>query len=148
MDLKFQVQAKINRPRGAVFDAVADAEKLSKYFTTAGASAVLRAGARVVWKFADYPDDIEVFVREVVPGERIGFEWKAEYPESDYMTSVEMVFESLNPHTTLVRIAESGWRETPQGLASSYMNCHGWTQMLCCLKAWLEHNINLREGFY
>jgi hypothetical protein len=27
-------------------------------------------------------------------------------------------------------------------------NCEGWTGMLCAMKVWLEHDINLREGFY
>ena len=50
--------------------------------------------------------------------------------------------------TTLVKIAESGWRDTPKGLDGSYQNCSGWMQMLCCLKAWAEHRINLRQGFF
>ncbi len=45
-------------------------------------------------------------------------------------------------------ISERGWRETPGALNASYGNCHGWTQMLCSLKANLEHGINLREGMY
>ena len=36
MELKFQVQAKIARPRDEVFDAVYSPEKLNRYFTTAG----------------------------------------------------------------------------------------------------------------
>ena len=148
MELKFEVRAKISKPREEVFDAVANPEKLSRYFTTGGARAPLRAGTEVVWRFADYPGDIVVFVKKVTPDEVIAFEWKAEYPESDYLTRVEMAFEALTPRTTLVTVAESGWRETPCGLKSSYMNCEGWMNMLCCLKAWLEHGINLREGFF
>ena len=30
----------------------------------------------------------------------------------------------------------------------SYRNCEGWSQMLSCMKAYLEHGINLREGYY
>lgn len=48
----------------------------------------------------------------------------------------------------MVTIAEAGWRDDEAGVSSSYQNCEGWTQMLCCLKAWLEHGINLREGLY
>ncbi len=49
---------------------------------------------------------------------------------------------------TLVRISEEVWRETQTGLNASYSNCPGWMSMLCCLKAWLEHGINLREGIF
>ncbi|MFC4242707.1 hypothetical protein ACFOYW_04915 [Gryllotalpicola reticulitermitis] len=31
---------------------------------------------------------------------------------------------------------------------TSRTTCEGWTGMLAALKAWLEHGINLREGFY
>ena len=148
MELKFQVQAKITRPRGEVFSAVADPEKLSKYFTTGGSSGPLRQGTDVIWKFADYPVDVPVSVRKVVPGELIVFEWAAADSPPSYNTTVEMAFEALAPRATTDRITESGWRETQKGLDSSYMNCQGWMNMLSCLKAFLEYNINLREGFF
>jgi hypothetical protein len=59
-----------------------------------------------------------------------------------------MTFAALDDGGTLVRVVEGGWRESPQGLRSSYLNCSGWTQMLCCLKAHAEHGVNLRKGFY
>ncbi len=148
MELKFQLQAKISRPRGDVFAAVVDPEKLSKYFTTGGSSGPLREGTQVVWKFTDYPVDVPLFVKKVVPGERIVFEWAAADEPPSYNTTVEMAFEELAPRSTQVRITESGWRETQKGLDNSYMNCQGWMNMLCCLKAYLEYNINLREGFF
>ena len=38
-----------------------------------------------------------------------------------------MKFESLSPDSTLVKIAESGWRPTQGALNRSYGNCQGWT---------------------
>jgi uncharacterized protein YndB with AHSA1/START domain len=146
MDLKFQVQARIEKPISEVFDAVYNPRKLEKYFTTQSASAPLDPGTTVVWQFADYPGEIPVQVGEVVPNKLITFTWEAQ--EGGYSTKVEMQFEMFGENETLVKIAESGWQETPQGLKSSYGNCHGWTQMSCCLKVFLEHGINLREGFY
>lgn len=145
MELSFRVQARIRKPRAEVFDAVYDPAKLSRYFTTAGASGPLDEGARVIWRFADYPGDVPLSVLSVVPGERIVFEWDA--AEGDYRTQVEITFETVE-QSTRVFVSERGWRPAQEGLNASYMNCHGWTQMLCCLKAWLEHGINLREGFY
>ena len=37
---------------------------------------------------------------------------------------------------------------TRQGAESAFDNCMGWTGMLAALKVWVEHGINLREGFY
>ena len=48
----------------------------------------------------------------------------------------------------LVTISEEGWRPTAAGLKASYGNCQGWMQMLCALKANIEHGINLRDGMF
>lgn len=146
MNLGFQVRAKISKPRSEVFAAVQDPAKLSKYFTTGGASGPLAEGATVTWRFADYPADIPVKVRKVVPEELIVLEWDS--GEGDGANRVEMAFQALTPQSTLVTISESGWKETQLGLDRSYMNCQGWMNMACCLKAWLEYAINLREGFF
>ncbi len=146
MELKFEVYGKIAMPVAAVFDAVTDPKQLSGYFTTGGASGPLREGATVTWSFADFPGAFPVKVTKLVRNERIELAWEAN--EGGYDTQVVMTFEALNPGATLVKIAESGWRETPKGQESSYGNCSGWMQMLCCLKGWLEHKINLRSGFF
>ena len=65
-----------------------------------------------------------------------------------YKTTVTMEFTGLEDGRTLVTISESGWRQTPGGLKSSYGNCEGWTGMLCGMKVYLEHGINFRTGFY
>src|SRR5271163_4361609 len=134
MQLKFQVQTKIQKPIAEVFDAVYNPAKLSSYFTTGGATAPLNEGATVTWRFADYPGDVPVTVKKLVPNQLIVLQWDAyEPPEKpgtappapvDYKTTVEMTFESLDPNNTLVRISESGWRETQKGLDGSYGNCH------------------------
>lgn len=146
MDLKFTVSAKIQKPIGEVFDAVHAPDKLSRYFTTGGASAALDAGATVMWEFADYPDAFPVWVRECIADECIVLDWDS--MENGRTNRVEMRFSALDDTTTQVSICEAGWSESQRGLDASYMNCMGWTQMLCCLKAWLEYGINLRKGFF
>jgi uncharacterized protein YndB with AHSA1/START domain len=158
MDLKFNVSARIAKPVEQVFEAVSDPDQLSRYFTTGGARGRLEAGATVMWDFADFPGAFPVDVVEVVPNERIVLRWEAAdgavdheagtYEPGGYQTVVTMAFEPLEGGRTLVTIAEGRWRETAGGLKASYDNCGGWAQMLCALKAWLEHGINLREGMY
>ena len=160
MELKFQVYAKIQRPVHDVFQAVYDPKQLSEYFTTAGASGPLKEGTTVFWDFADFPGKFPVVVKKVIPNERIAFEWDAVEndmpldqvkqmpPSIGYKTAVEIIFEALDPNSTLVRISESGWKETQNGLNSSYGNCQGWMNMACCLKAYVEYGINLRKGFF
>jgi uncharacterized protein YndB with AHSA1/START domain len=158
MELKFKVSAHIARPVHDVFEAVANPQNLSQYFTTGGAKGRLESGATVTWDFHDFPGAFPVDVSEVEQDRRIVLRWEAnEGGPADgdavtagagYKTQVTMTFAPLEDGRTLVTIAEEGWRESPTGLAASYGNCQGWAQMLCALKAWIEYGINLREGMY
>ena len=149
MELKFQVQTKIQKPVAEVFDAVQNPDKLSGYFTNGGASAPLVEGTTVEWAFEDTPGEkmgpFPVKVKKVVPNESITFEWEGA-PGRD--TLVEMSFEATAPGETLVKISESGWNENQDELNRSYNNCMGWSQMLSALKAYVEYDINLRKGAY
>jgi uncharacterized protein YndB with AHSA1/START domain len=157
MELKFKVSGRIARPVEEVFEAVADPARLSAYFTTGGAVGRLEMGKTVQWDFADFPGAFPVEVVEVEANRRIVLRWQAndrpaeadgEGAGSPYMTTVVFTFEPLDKGRTLVSIEESGWRETPSGLKAAFGNCQGWSQMLAALKVWVEHGINLRDGFY
>lgn len=150
MELKFQVQTKIQKPIDEVFDAVYNPSKLSGYFTNGGASAPLDEGTIVEWKFADTPGQVlgpfPVYVKEVEMNRSITFEWEA--LSGGYNTRVEMTFEETDPGETLVKITESGWKNAKTELKDSYGNCMGWSHMLSALKAYTEYGIDLRKGAY
>jgi uncharacterized protein YndB with AHSA1/START domain len=149
MPLKFTISGRIARPVHDVFEAVVDPEQLSGYFTTGGAKGRLETGSTVTWDFADFPGAFPVEVVEVDPDRRIVLRWQATDGGDDpYDTTVTMEFDELDDGRTLVTISEAGWRETAAAQEASYGNCEGWTGMLCALKVWLEHGINLRDGFY
>lgn len=145
MELKFKVTGRIAKPVHEVFEAVADPNQLSGYFTTGGAKGRLETGATVTWDFHDFPGAFPVEIKQVEQDKRIVLQWDA---DEGRKTTVTMTFEGLEDGRTLVQITEEGWRETPEGLKASYGNCEGWTGMLCAMKVYLEHGINLREGFY
>ncbi|MAH93608.1 MAG: ATPase [Hyphomonas sp.] len=146
MNLKFEVSGRINRPVEDVFEAVADPAKLSSYFTTGGAKGRLETGATVTWDFHDFPGAFPVHVVEVEPNKRIVLKWGGE--DGSSATLVTMRFEPTDDGRTIVSIAEEGWPSTEDGLKNSYGNCMGWSQMICAMKAWVEHGINLRDGMY
>ena len=150
MELTFRVAGRIAKPVSEVFEAVVDPKQLSRYFTTGGAKGRLEKGATVTWDFHDFPGAFPVKVIDVVKDEKIVFQWAVDGSNGDggYDTTVTMSFEPIDGDRTLVSIREEGWRETPAGLKGSYGNCEGWTGALCAMKAWLEHGINLRDGFY
>jgi uncharacterized protein YndB with AHSA1/START domain len=146
MDLGFEVSGRIGKPVAEVFDAVINPTKLSGYFTTiGGASAPLVPGTTVTWW-----GEVPVEVDEIVENKSIVLRWDARVSagQAPYKTKITMNFEPLDDDATLVTIAESGWLHGEAGLKKSYVNCEGWAQMLCCMKAFLEHGINLRDGFY
>lgn len=151
MDVKLKVSGRIAKPVAEVFEAVVDPKQLSGYFTTGGAKGRLVAGSTVTWDFADFPGAFPVKVVEVEDNKRIVLNWgAAEGTASDPSgnNTVTMSFEPLEDGRTLVTITEEGWRETQQGLDACVGNTEGWTGMLCAMKSFLEHGINLREGFY
>ena len=153
-ELAFTVGGRISKPVGEVFEAVVNPGHLSRFFTTGGAKGRIETGAIVTWDFHDFPGAFPVHVGEVEKDKRIVLRWDA--PEGAApadasgarRTTVTMTFEPLDDGRTLVRISERGWSQTPTGLKASYGNCEGWTGMLCAMRMWLEHGINLRSGFY
>ncbi len=135
MALRFKVSGRIARPVHEVFEAVADPDVLSEYFTTNGAKGRLETGATVVWDFADFPGAFPVHVVDVEQDRRIVLRWAAADGGDDgYETTVTMDFEPLDDGRTLVTIAEEGWRENDAAQEASYGNCEGWTGMLCALE--------------
>lgn len=149
-ELSFTVSGRVARPVADVYDAVADPAQLSKYFTTAGARGRLEAGAEVSWDFHDYPGRFPVEVVSAEPPTRIVIRWDGrDVTGEDGRTTVTFAFESIDDGArTLVTITESSWRATSAGAKNAFGNCEGWTGMLAALKVWVEHGINLREGFY
>ncbi len=149
-ELRFTVSGHIGRPCAEVYEAVADPAQLSEYFSTGGAKGRLEAGAVVTWDFHDFPGAFPVTVVEAVPPTRIVIRWEGdEAIDPSGTTTTTFEFEPVDDGArTLVTITESSWRPTPTGAQQAFGNCQGWTGMLAAMKVWLEHGINLREGFY
>lgn len=151
-DLHFTVFGFVSRPPAEVYEAVADPAQLSAYFATGGAVGRLTAGAAVQWDFADFPGAFPVDVVAAEDSERIVVRWGGE--ASDIVggaphTEVEFEFRPVDDGSrTEVRITERSWQVTAGGADAAFGNCMGWTGMLAALKAWMEHGIVLRDGFY
>ena len=143
--ISFTVHLSILKPVEEVFDAVVQPEKLSGYFT-ASASAPMREGSIVKWRFPEFSEEFPVTIRKIIRNDTIVLECESQ--EGGYNTTVTMKFEALDANSTLVSISEEGWRPTEKGIRSSYSNCSGWMHMLCSLKGYLEYGINLRKGSF
>jgi uncharacterized protein YndB with AHSA1/START domain len=141
----YTVQTKIKRPVADVFDAVVSSERMKKYFVD-GASSDLIEGKEVTWRWDHYGEN-PVVVRKVVENELVELaidsrEWDKTKDEA-YEVLVIFEFEELEDGTML-SISEQGWKTDADGLKGSHDNCGGWTHMAMCLKAYIEHGIDLR----
>lgn len=140
MNVKLSVRQRINRPIAEVFDAVVDPVKLSSYFVTA-ASGPLVPGQTVQWTWGDVSSD--TIVDEVVQDQRIVCRWEAH--QVNYHTACRFEFSANDDGSTTLAITEQGWQSDQAGIDSALDHAGGWQHMALCLKAWIEHGIDLRK---
>ena len=136
-----RVKERVLRPVGEVFAAIVDPEQMSRYFIT-GASGPMRAGTAVDWEFADVGAKVRIDVIEIGENRRVVYESSATGPR----TRVTMDLQEVDPGTTQVSITEAGWPLDREGVQRALGQTAGWTYFLCCLKAYMQHGINLRLG--
>ena len=140
VDVTFIVRTRIERAPAEVFDALIDPQALCAYFT-ATASAPLFPAAHVRWSWPG-GDEEDVEVVEIENASRIVLRWNAAF--IDERTTVTITLQPEDDGSTSVSVQESGWRVEPTHLASAFEHCAGWQSMVTCLKAWLEHGLDLR----
>ena len=140
-DLEVHVHERILRPVEEVFQALVDPARLGRFFVSR-ASGPLQGGTDVEWEFADVGARVRVSVREVEPNARVVFDWGA----SRVRTRVTILLRSDRPGTTIVTINESRFPLQREGMLRALEQNAGWTYFICCLKAWVQHGINLRLG--
>ena len=146
MARNYTVQTKIMRPVADVFDAVISKDKMLKYFVD-GASDDLREGQTIRWHWNHYGEN-PISVKQIIENELIVLtldsrEWDKTNDDA-YDVDVIFEFETLADGGTQLSISEDGWKTDADGLKGSHENCGGWTHMAMCLKAWIEHDIDLR----
>jgi uncharacterized protein YndB with AHSA1/START domain len=128
------------KPVEEVFDAVVDPTRMAGYFISA-ATAPMTAGETVAWRFDDVGVELEVDIHVVDRPRRITFTWAASGEPAD----VEMHFDGDSRSTT-VSVSEAPFPFTRDGVRRALGQTSGWTDFLCCMKAYLQHGVNLRDG--
>jgi uncharacterized protein YndB with AHSA1/START domain len=138
--IHYSISHTIRKPREEVFNAVFDPDILSTYFTKAS-SGPLVSGSKVIWTWVNDTQE-SFFVENAIPNEMIEGHWEAW--KVDYHVKTKFEFTTKDDGSTLVRLTESGFKNDELGRMSAFGQCNGWTDMLLCLKARLEFNIDLR----
>lgn len=141
MKITANAQDGILMPMAVVFDAIIDPAKLSGFFI-AKASGPLKEGQDIEWTFNDANARLKVHVTKIVNNEQISFDW----PASGVPTHVDIKFKYADIGATIISITESGWEMDKDGVDRALEQTAGWTDFICCMKAYLLHGINLREG--
>lgn len=144
MENKLAAQAfiQIQKSPKEVFDAIINPEKMQNYF--AFGSAPLVSGETVEWWFPEFPDHFPVIAKDIVPHSYISFDWSGE--QNDML--VEIKLEAQDDGSTLVRLNEHHMEFTAEGVQQALQQTGGWANFLACLKAYLEHGIQLRKGAF
>src|SRR5262249_8739250 len=137
----FHIPSSVSKSRFSSRHGRLDPAKMSGYFISR-ASGRMEAGTTVEWTFDDVEARLRVDVIEIDEDRRIVFDWAA----SGTKARVTMQLERRVNHATLVAIHESGWPMDAAGVKRALGQTAGWTDFLCCMKAYLQHGINLRLG--
>ena len=140
MTVQAHVKDRILVPRDEVFEAIVNPDRLAGFFIS-GASDRLREGKTVHWTFDDVGAALDVEVQTVRP-DQIAFSWDA----SGAPAQVDILLTDEGNRSTLIDITEQGWPDDDHAVDRALGQTAGWTDFVCCMKAYLQHGINLREG--
>jgi uncharacterized protein YndB with AHSA1/START domain len=139
--IRAKVQMGILRSAIEIFDAIIDPEKMSKYFIS-GSTGRMESGKTLTWTWEDFEGEHEVKIGKIEKDKVVSFEWNG----SGVNCVVVITLEPKGENQTLVKITESEWPADYKGANQCMGQVEGWTNFLCCLKAYLEYGINLRAG--
>jgi len=132
-----QAQMCIRRPAAEVFEAFINPAVTKNFWFTKG-SGRLEVNKKITWEWEMYRFSTTVVAREIVPGEKIVFEW------NEPARTVELGFQSLADGSTYITATEWGYDKTGDALLAAIRDSTGgFTTVLDGLKAFLEHGINL-----
>jgi uncharacterized protein YndB with AHSA1/START domain len=141
--IRAKVQMGILKPVHNVFESIIDPGKMSKYFI-AGSTGRMESGKTLIWTWPDFDGEIEIKVGKIEKDKVVSFEWNG----SGANCVVVITLEAKDENRTFVKITESEWPADYKGANQCMGQVEGWTNFLCCLKAYLEYGINLRVGAY
>lgn len=144
MSLSIKVALKIQKPQAEVFEAIVDPAKMSNYFIAWG-SARMETGKTIEWRFPEMDMQFPITIDKVEANDYISFNWPNNFDGKPML--VEMKLKQMDDGC-FVTITEKETENDENGIKWLKSNTEGWANFLCCLKASLEYNINLRKGAF
>jgi uncharacterized protein YndB with AHSA1/START domain len=142
--LEIKTQINVQRPISEVFEAIVNPDKLSVYFI-GSSTGRMEEGKTLTWTFPEFDAKFAIRVDKIQKDKYISYYWD----DSDgTKTLVEMNLTRKSDSNTHVEVLEKSRENDEAGLKWLKGNTEGWTNFLCCLRAYLEYGINLRKGCF
>lgn len=135
----------ISADRSTCYQALTTAYGWNAWFTLDSVFDPLPGGTLIFhwknWGASHYSGGDYGKVIELCPQEYFSFSWHPDQPT--YATLVELFFED-DRAGTIIRVRETGFADTPEGLKAMLQSAAGWGEALTLLKMYLEHGISTR----
>ena len=139
--LKIKVGLQVVKPIEEVYDAIVNPDKMKNYFISKSTGPMIE-GTTISWSFPEFEADFPVRIGKMEKNKYISYYWN---DMDGTETFVEMHLQETEPGVTFIRITEKERNNDEAGINWLRRNTEGWANFLACLKAWLEHGINLRK---
>jgi uncharacterized protein YndB with AHSA1/START domain len=131
-----EVQMLVRKSSAEVFNAFID-PAITTHFWFTKSSGKLETGKPITWTWEMYDFSTKVFVKDIIPTEKIIIEW------NEPVTTVEFHFNAVTADTTYVVIKNYGFNCTGEELIAKIKdNTGGFTTVIDGLKVYLEHGID------
>ncbi len=142
--LEIRVAIQIQKNRHEVFEAIVDPEKMSGYFISKS-SGRMEEGKQLLWNFPEFDIDVPLRVGKVQTDTYVSYYWN----HNDKELFCEMSLKDTpDKQGTVVSITEKEMDMDDEGITWLMGNTEGWANFLACLKAYLEHGVNLRKNAF
>ncbi len=141
--LEIKAAIQIQKSVHDVFEAIVDPAKMVNYFISES-SGRMETNKEIVWRFPEYDMNIPIRVGKMEKDKFISYYWTMD----DIEHLIEITLEPFDVNSTVVTVTEKGRENNESGIKWLKGNTEGWANFLACLKAYLDHGINLRKGSF
>lgn len=143
-ELEIKAGIQVAKSANEVYEAIVDPKKMSNYFIATSTGNLIE-GTSVNWTFPEFEGEVLIEVTRVIPNELVSFHWEGAKGKK---LKVEIVLHEMEDKSTVVKVTEGKMEADESGITWYGGNTEGWANFLACLKAYLEHGINLRKGAF
>ena len=140
MTLTSSATIQIQKPIDQVYESIINPTHMTNYFISES-NGRLETGKELLWEFPEFPGRYPISNIQVEPNLSVSFVWDPE-------TVVRIGLEAQEDNSTVVKVTEGAKENNEQNLKWLADNSSGWGNFLACMKAYLDHGINLRKGAY